>query len=463
MYASIPARHAPAADLPALAAELSGSMIRPGDPTYDAARIVHNLAFASRPAAIVRPADAADVARTVRFAARSGMTLAVRSGGHSVAGHSTGEGVLVLDLTSLRGLHIDPSSRVVVAGAGLTAGEVTAAAGEHGLAVPFGDAPSVGIGGLTLGGGIGFLVRRFGLTIDNLLAVEIVTADGEVRTASATEHQDLFWAVRGGGGNMGVVTRFTFRAQPVPMTLGGALLIEPTRDALRALVPVAASAPEELTTISMLMPAPPHPAVPGEWQGRQALMVMVVWAGEDLDAGQRAVDELRKIGPVIADLVAPMPYAAIYELTREAGEPHPSVVRSAFMDVMDDAAVDAIVARQADAPPMAMTQIRVLGGAMSRVPSDATAFAHRDAPIMFTVMAGIHDPSQAASIEAWADGFLADLAPQSRGVYVNFLADEGAARVHEAYPGETYARLAAAKRRWDPANLFRRNQNITPA
>ena len=463
MFASIPVRHATAPDLPALAAELSGSLIRPGDTEYDEARIVHNLTYLSRPAAIVRPADAADVSRTVRFAARSGMPLAVRSGGHSVAGHSTGEGVLVLDLSTLRGLHIDPVTRVVVAGAGLTAGDVTAATGEHGLAVPFGDAPSVGIGGFTLGGGIGFLVRRHGLTIDHLLAVEIVTADGEVRHASATEHPDLFWAVRGGGGNLGVVTRFTYRAQPVGMVLGGALLLEPTRDALRSLVPVAASAPEALTTIAALMPAPPHPAVPVEWHGRQALLIMLVWADEDLGAGRRAIEPLRQMGNVIADLVGPMPYGAIYELTREAGNPMPSVVRSMFMDVMDDAAVDAILARTAAGPPMAMTQIRVLGGEMARVPSDATAFAHRDAPILFMTMAPIMEPAQAPSVEEWAEGFLADLAPQSRGVYANFLANEGAARVRAAYPGGSHERLAVIKGRWDPRNLFRRNQNIEPA
>ncbi len=244
-------------DLEAFEAELKGSIVLPGSVDYDEARQVQSAQYDRRPALIVRAADAGDVARTVNLARESGLTLSVRGGAHSLAGYGTNDGGIVLDLGGMKGLLIDPEARTAWAQPGLTAGEYTVAAAAHGLATPFGDTGSVGIGGLTLGGGIGWLVRKYGMTIDSLLAVEIVTADGRQVTASPDSHPDLFWAVRGGGGNFGVVTRFQFRLHPVGQILGGALFLPPTREALRNLVPLSQAAPEELTTIAFLMPLPP--------------------------------------------------------------------------------------------------------------------------------------------------------------------------------------------------------------
>jgi FAD/FMN-containing dehydrogenase len=449
--------------LAALAAQLTGHLIRPADPEYDEARLVHNAAHDRHPAAIVRVADAADVATTVRFARAAQMAVAVRSGGHSLAGHGTGDGVVVIDLRELRGLHIDPQSRLAWAGAGLTAGDVTNAASPMSLAVPFGDTGSVGVGGITTGGGIGFLARKFGMTIDNLVSVEIVTADGRVLTASVAENPDLFWAVRGGGGNFGIVTRFCYRLQPVgELVLGGALFMPPTREVLRGLVPVAASAPEELTTISMLMPIPAAPFVPEELHGKQSLVVMFVHAGDPAQ-GEQALAPFRALATPLAEFVAPMPYAGIYTLTEGASERHASMTRSMFMDAFDDESVDAVL--RAAAAPMGMVQIRVLGGVMGRVASGATAFAHRRQQVLLTIITPLPGPAgteAALAAMQWTEGLYGALRPAARGVYANFLEDEGDGRIREAYPGDTYRRLVALKRRYDPTNLFRLNQNIRP-
>src|SRR6478736_9759200 len=268
-------------DFEAFEAGLSGSIVLPGSPDYDEARQVHHANSDGRPALIVRAADATDVARTVALARESGLELSIRGGGHSLAGHGTNDGGIVLDLGAMKGLHIDPDRRVAWAQPGLTAGEYTNAVAAHGLATPFGDTGSVGISGLTLGGGIGWLVRKYGLAIDALEAVEIVTADGREITASEDSHPDLFWAVRGGGGNFGVVTRFQFKLYPVGGILGGALFLPATKEVLRSLVPIAASAPEELSTISFVMALPPAPFVPAELVGTMSLVIMFVWSGDD--------------------------------------------------------------------------------------------------------------------------------------------------------------------------------------
>jgi FAD/FMN-containing dehydrogenase len=450
-------------DVSAFAAGITGSVIRPEDAAFADARLVKNTRYDRRPSLIVRAANAADVARSVVFARDHELEIAVRGGSHSVAGHSTVDGGIVIDLSAMKGLHIDPERRLAWAQAGLTAGEVTTAAAAHGLAVPFGDTASVGIGGLTTGGGIGWLVRKYGMTIDSLVGVDIVTADGRLVSASEDENPDLFWAVRGGGGNFGIVTRFQFRLHPVDMVLAGALVLPPTADVLRALVPIAASAPEELTTISMLMPIPPMPTVPEDVQGKLGLVIMFVYAG-DPEAGQAAIAPFRQVATPLAELVAPMPYPGIYQFTDGESEPGPWITRSVFLDALDDAAIDAILAHHAaPSSPLAMTQIRVLGGAMARVPSTATAFAHREADVMVAILTPYQDPAEAASHEAWTSGYFLALRPGATGVYSNFLEDEGEDRIREAYPGLTYQRLAQVKRRYDPTNLFHRNQNIRPA
>jgi len=452
-----------ALDVEAFEAALRGSIVLPGSPDYDDARQVKSANADRRPALIVRAADAADVASTVRLAKESGLELSIRGGGHSLAGHGTSEGGIVLDLGAMKGIHIDPERRLAWAQPGLTAGEYTTAAAAHGLATPFGDTASVGVSGLTLGGGIGWLARKYGLTIDALVAVEIVTADGRLITASEDSHPDLFWAVRGGGGNFGVVTRFQFRLYPVGEVLGGALFLPATRDVLRSLVPIASSAPEELTTISFLMPIPPVPFAPPELVGTPSLVVMFVWAG-DPAAGQAAIQPFREVATPLIDLAMPMPYPAIYDFTREGSGRAFGVHRSRFLSTLDDDAVDAILeATAAPSSPTTMIQLRVLGGAMARVPVSDTAFAHRDAAVMALIITQYADPASEPVHRAWTDALHEKLAPNSVGVYSNFLEAEGDERVRAAYPAGTYERLADVKRRYDPANLFHMNQNIRPA
>ena len=456
--------HDDALDLEAFEATLHGSIVLPGSPDYDVARQVHSAINDRRPALIVRAADAADVAKTVVLARESGLTLSVRGGGHSLAGYGTNDGGIVLDLGAMKGLHIDPDRRVAWAQPGLTAGEYTNAVAAHGLATPFGDTASVGISGLTLGGGIGWLVRKYGLAIDALEAVEIVTADGRELTASADSHPDLFWAVRGGGGNFGVVTRFQFKLYPVGQILGGALFMPATKEVLRSLVPIAASAPEELSTISFLMSLPPAPFVPAELVGTLSLTIMFVWSGDDPADGQAALQPFRDVATPLVDMAMPMPYPGIYGLTAEGEKRGFAVHRSRFLTTIDDDAIDAMLAAMAaPSSPTTMVQLRVLGGAMSRVPAHATAFAHRDAAVMVTILTGFEDPTTEATHRAWTDALHEALAANDAGVYSNFLEVEGEERIRSAYPGGTYERLSEVKRRYDPSNLFRMNQNIRPA
>ena len=450
------------ADLQALRDAIRGRLVVPADAAFAEDRLVWNSAHQGTPLAIVRAADAADVSAAVDFACRNGLDLAVRSGGHSLAGHSTGDGVLVLDTRDLRGLHVDLDGGIVWAGAGLTAGEVTSALAEHGMAVPFGDTATVGIAGLTLGGGIGWLARKYGLAVDALVSVEIVTADGRILTASADQHPELFWALRGGGGNFGVVTRLCYRLSPVGEVLGGAIFLPPTRDVLRSLVPMAMSAPEELTTIGFIMPIPPMPFVAEEHHGKQSLVLMFVYAGEPAD-GQAAIEPFTRVAEPFGVAAMPMPYPGIYDFTAEGGTRHPSTTRSLFLDVLTDASVDAVLAALETAPEGSMVQLRVFGGAMGRVPSDETAFAHRSAAVQVTVINQLVAPEAVPDALAWNRSLFAALEPASSGVYVNFLEDEGADRIRQAYPGGTYERLAEVKRRYDPSNVFRRNQNIRPA
>ncbi len=443
-----------------LHAAIRGQVVVNGDPGFDALRGVHNTRFDRTPAAIVRPADALDVSRAVLVAQELGLDLAVRSGGHSVAGLSTTDGGLLLDMRSLNGVDIDPIRWTGAAQGGVTAGEYTLAAHEHGLATPFGDAATVGLGGLTLGGGVGWLTRKHGMTIDNLLEADLVTADGQLRTVNADADPDLFWAIRGGGGDFGVVTRFQYRLHPVAMVTGGALFLPLARDVLRGLIEVSAAAPEELTQITMIMRMPPAPFVPAELVGTPAVMVMPVHAGP-LDEGTAAIAPFRALATPYIDMVGPMPYPAMYKLTEGGAQAGPSFTRSAMLPGLDETAIGAIVDRHSSPGPFAMTQLRVLGGAMARVPSSATAFAHRDALVMATIMAVPGGPDDGTL--AWAEAYHRELSGSSTGVYSNFLADEGEARIRQAYPGATYERLVQVKRRVDPDNVFRASHDSRPS
>ena len=457
--------HAPALSptLAAFAASLNGSVVLPSDDAFDATREIHNSRFDGRPTIVVQAADASDVARTIAFASDTGLELAVRSGGHSLAGHSTVDGGIVLDLAPMKGLLIDPVAKLAWAQPGLTAGEVTTAAAAHGLAVPFGDTANVGIGGLTTGGGIGFLTRKHGLTIDNLVAAEVVTAEGRILTVDENRHADLFWAIRGGGGNVGVITRFVYRLVEVDTVVGGGVILPATPETIAGLVGAASAAPEELTLISFVMYTPPMPFVPAERVGELSIMVLGVATG-DLESGMAAWAPIRALAEPIADLVGPMPYPAIYALTEAAAARGGGSIRSWFQDDLDLADATEIIERMRNAPtPGAIAQIRVLGGAMARIAPGATAFAQRDATVMVAAMAMFEVGGDPTPHDAWVDRFFEAFAHDATGVYVNFLAAEGEDRIRSAYPNGAYERLAAVKRRYDPDNLFRRNQNIAPA
>src|SRR5215211_2907393 len=448
--------------IPKLRAVLNGRVITPDDAAYDEARAVFYGGFDRRPALIVRVADAADVSHVIALARERGLELAVRSGGHSVAGHSTTDSGIVLDLSEMKGLEIDVERRTAWAETGLTAGEYTAAADAHGLATGFGDTGSVGIGGITLGGGVGYLVRKHGLTIDNLLAAEIVTADGQLLRLDAQTHPDLFWAIRGGGGNFGVATRFQFRLHEVGTIVGGMLLLPATPDVIASFIAEAEAAPDELSTIANIMPAPPMPFLPKEQHGRLVVMATLAYAGE-IGAGERAIAPFRALATPIADMVRPMPYPEIYPPEDDSYHPT-AVAHTMLMNVIDRRVAETIVDHlEASDASMRVAQVRVLGGAMARVPAEATAFAHRGSRIMVNVAALYEHPDEAVVYEPWVTDFAAALRQGGEvGAYVGFLGEEGEARVREAYPGSTWKRLAEIKYRYDPTNLFRLNQNIPP-
>jgi FAD/FMN-containing dehydrogenase len=452
------------ATLDELRAGLSGRPITPTDAEYEAARVVMEGTADLHPAVIVRVANADDVARVIRYARETGAELAVRSGGHSGAGHGTTEGGAVIDLRDMKGLEIDPDGRTAWAETGLTAGEVTTAAAEHGLAVGFGDTASVGIGGITTGGGIGYLVRKHGLTIDSVLAAEVVTADGEILAVDADQHSDLFWGIRGGGGNFGVVTRFKYRLHPVPAVIGGILVLPATAETVAGFMAAAEAASEDLSTIANVMNCPPMPFVPEEHHGSLVILAMLCFAG-DADAGARAMAPFRQLAEPLADLVRPMTYPEMYPPEEGNGEYRPTAVaRMLFMDHVGPEEAAVIVEQlEASDAPMRAVQLRVLGGAMARVAPDATAFAHRSSRVMGVVVNFFEGAEDLPRREAWVTGLLDRLRQGDAGAYVNFLGDEGPDRVRAAYPGGAWERLAALKARYDPTNLFRRNQNIAPA
>jgi FAD binding domain/Berberine and berberine like len=446
-----------------------GRVIRPGDEAYDKARTVFYGDVDRRPAAIVRPADASHVAEVVGVARDGGLELAIRSGGHSIAGHSVIDGGIVLDLADLRELDLDSQGRTAWAQTGLTAGEYTTATAKHDLATGFGDTGTVAISGLTLGGGVGFLSRAQGLTVDNLLAAEIVTADGRILEVDGENHPDLFWAMRGGGGNFGVATRLRFRLHELEGVVGGMLMLPATADVVRAFVELAEAAPDKLSTIANVMSAPPMPFIPAEHHGKLVIMGLVCYAGP-AEEGERVLEPFRSLAAPIADMVKPIPYPAMFEgegpgVGGADEDFHPTAVsRTMFLDTVEQDAAELIVERlESSDATMRVAQLRVLGGAIARVPSEATAYAHRGSPIMANVAAFYDGPEDKAVRQQWVNAFAADLRQSDTGAYVNFLGDEGPDRIRAAYPGATWDRLARVKAQYDPANLFHHNQNIPPA
>jgi FAD/FMN-containing dehydrogenase len=450
-----------------LAGRLRGELLLPNDHGYDDARRGYNSLHDHRPAVIVRPADGGDVARALEFASSAGLEIAVRSGGHSLAGYgATGGGVLI-DLSAMHAIDIDPAARLAWVEAGTTAGQLTAASAAHGLVVPFGDSPTVGVGGITLGGGIGWLSRKFGLTIDSVDGVEIVTADGQLVTADEQTRQDLFWALRGGGGNFGVVTRFRYRLHPIGTVLAGALFLPATHEVIRGVLDLAEAAPDELTTISLITRLPPLSIVPPETHGQLAVLITLVWCGE-LQAGEQVVDRFRALAPPIADLLHPRPYPEMYELIPEAPEWVTNITYSFAADELDDAAIGSIL-RQSEESNLPSTtalnavELRVLGGAISRIPINATAFAHRQRKLLCSVVAAGFAEADTDSHRRWVQSLSGAIRHLAKGAYLNFLDAADEPRLHETYPDSTYRRLVEVKRRYDPTNLFHRNLNIRPA
>lgn len=450
-----------APDLSPLRTTFTGRVVEPQDPEYDAYRPIQLGGTDPRPAVIVRPLTDADVAAAVTFARDTGLPLAVRSGGHSGAGHGTVDDGLVIDLRDMTALDIDPEGRTAWAEAGLTAGAVTTAAAEHGLAIGFGDTGTVGISGIALGGGVGYLSRVQGLTIDNVLAADVVTADGEVRRVDADHHPDLFWAIRGGGGNFGVVTRFLFRLHPLDGVVGGMLFLPATAGTVAGIVAASKAAPDELSLIANVMPCPPMPFAPAEIHGRLVIMALVCWSGA-ADEADAALAPLRALAEPLVDMVGPVPYPQLFP----PADPdyHPTAVsRTFFLDDVDLELARQIMARLEGTDGMRVVQLRALGGAIERVASDATAYAHRSSKIMGNAAAFFDGAADRVSRLEWVDQTVALLDQGDPGAYVNFLGEEGPERVRAAYPGATWDRLSQVKATYDPTNLFRRNQNIPPA
>ncbi len=454
------------ATLAEFAAGLRGTTIQPGDENYDRERSIWNAAHDRHPAVIARCAGVADVIRTVDLARSEGLPLAVRGGGHSIPGFSTVEGGIVLDLSRMNGIRVDPIHRTVTAEAGCTWKDLDAETQQFGLAVTGGLVSSTGIAGFTTGGGIGWLMRKHGLACDNLVGADVVTADGQFVHASADEHPDLFWGLRGGGGNFGVVTSFEFQLHEVGPTVLSGLVFYPAEEAeqvLRGYRAACAAAPDELTTLVNLTTAPPVPFLPESVHGTRIIGVGGCWSG-DLDAGAAATAPFRSLGTVIADVFAANPYAG----WQQALDPlYPRGVhnyfRSAFLRTADDAALR-VLQDSFETLPNAMTEIHLqhLGGAVGRMPADATAFALRDQEFLVDVVARTPSADGFANVVEWARGVTSDLGPDA-GTYVNFTGDADAALVRASYPPDTYRRLVELKNDYDPTNLFRLNQNIVPS
>ena len=445
---------------------LRGQLIRPGDPDYDEARSIWNAVHDRNPALIIRCRGVADVLKAVEFARSEGLPLAVRGGGHSIPGFSTVDNGVVIDLSRMNAVHVDPSRRTVIAQGGCLWSDVDAETQAFGLAVTGGLVSTTGIAGFTLGGGIGWLVRRCGLTCDNLIGADIVTADGQYLHVSEDEHPELLWALRGGGGNFGVVTSFEFRVYDVGPTVFAGLVFYHGEDAervLRGFRTAAAHAPDELSMAVNLTTAPPAPFLPEEVHGKPIIAVLGVWSGRPED-GDAATKPFRELAPVVVDLFSAMPYLGMQTLLDPL---YPrglwNYFRSAFFSDIDDATTSALISSYTSVPN-ALTEMHIhhLGGAMGRVPADATAFGTRDREFILNVVARTPDATGYDSVVEWARRTTEALGPNAAS-YVNFTGEASEDRVRASYPAATYERLVAVKDRYDPTNIFRLNQNIRPS
>ncbi len=449
-----------------LRAQFRGALLRPGEEGYDEARRVWNGAVDRRPGLIARCAGADDVVTAVRYARRKGLTVSVKGGGHSISGLSVCDDGLMIDLSLMKAIAVDPSKQTATAAGGVLWGEFDRATQPYGLATTGGVISHTGLGGLTLGGGLGHLMRRCGLTIDNLLSVELVTADGELLHVDAESNPELFWALRGGGGNFGIATRFEYRLHPVgPMVLAGPVFwpIEQAHEVLAAVRELARNAPDELGIALAIAPAPPAPFIPPQHVGKPHVVVVFVWSG-DPAAGPQAMAPVRSVGTPVADAVALAPYVAVQSM-QDAGAPpgRHYYWKAHRLPELTDEVIDILVASiGAATSPFAMINGWAVGGAVSRADRDATAIADRDPGFELSVTVGwLPSDEDSARHVSWARRAWDALRPFGAGVYANFISDEGAAGVAYAY-GEQLARLRAVKAIHDPNNFFRLNNNIPP-
>lgn len=449
-----------------LAAGFRGQLVRPGDASFEASRRVWNGSIDRRPALIARCAGQGDVRRSIRFARRTGLDVAVRGGGHSFPGHGVCDEGLVIDLSLMKGIRVDPGARTARVQAGALLGDLDRETQAFGLAVPSGIVTHTGVSGLTLGGGIGWLMRKFGLTIDQLLSADVITAEGEFVHASDRENADLFWGLRGGGGNFGVVTEFEFRLHRVgPVVLAGPIFwpIQDSPAVMRFYREWIADAPDELMTIVLHRKAPSVEFIPPALRGKPVVGVVCCYAGP-IDKGEDVVRPMRAFGSPVLDLCHPKPYLE-HQAMFDASFPHGWWYYFRALDVPDlrDEIVDITFEHAARiASPLTAFPIWQMGGAVARVGEEDTAFQGRKAGHSFNINATTATAEGFEQECAWVRGFAAALAPYQTGVYVNFLMDEGEARVLRAYGPAKIERLRNLKRKYDPTNVFRHNQNIHP-
>ena len=452
--------------LMALRPQLRGSLCLPGEAGYDEARTIWNAMIDRRPAAVVRCGGASDVVRAVRLARDNGLLVAVRGGGHNIAGNAVCEGGLLIDLSPMRSVRVDPKKQTARVEPGVTLGEFDKEAQAFGLATPLGINSTTGVAGLTLGGGFGWLSRKFGFTVDNLISADVVTADGALVQASAVENPDLFWAIRGGGGNFGIVTSFEFKLHKVGPDLASGLIVHPfarARDLLAGYREVAAAAPDELSIWVVLRKAPPLPFLPAEVHGKEILVFAVCYAGEPANA-EKALAPLRALGTPVADVIGVQPYAAWQTAFDPLLTPGAfNYWKSHNFTALSDGLLDTLVGYVRTLPTEECEIfIGQVGGASNRISADATAYPHRDANFVMNVHTRWRQRGDEKAAIKWARDFFAATAPHATGgVYVNFMPEDETDRVPGAY-GSNYARLASLKAKYDPGNLFRLNQNVQP-